>query len=57
MEVHPAIAFFAGFLGLAPFLIGYLAGRGAESTPTSVTVGTNTSNPSCDQARRLRVPS
>jgi hypothetical protein len=51
MDVPPGVAFLAGFLGLFPFLIAYLVGRGAEPVPTSVTVGTNASNPSCDQAR------
>jgi hypothetical protein len=51
MDVNPAVAFGAGFLGLWPFLIAYLVGRGSQANPGAVTVGTNTTNPNCEQAR------
>ena len=51
MDVHPGVAFAAGFLGLWPLLIGYLVGRGSQANPGAITVGTNTTNPSCEQAR------
>ncbi len=51
MDVHPGVAFAAGFLGLWPLLIGYLVGRGAQANPGAITVGTNTTNPNCQQAK------
>lgn len=51
MNVDPVVAFAAGALGFFPFLFAYLGGRGAQAVPTTVSVGTNASDPSCDQAR------
>jgi hypothetical protein len=51
MDIHPGVAFAAGFFGLWPLLIGYMVGRGAQSNPGTITVGTNANNPSCEQAR------
>ena len=51
MDVHPAVAFAAGFFGVWPLLVAYLVGNGAQANPGTVSVGTNTSNPSCEQAR------
>ena len=51
MDVHPGVAFAAGFFGLWPLLIAFLVGRGAQANPGTVTVGTNGTNPSCEQAR------
>jgi hypothetical protein len=51
VDVPPVVAVAAGALGFFPFLLAYLGGRGAQAVPTTTTVGTNTSNPTCDQAR------
>ena len=51
MDVHPGVWVAAGIFGFWPLVIGFMAGRGGQNNPGTVTVGSNTSNPSCDQAR------
>jgi hypothetical protein len=51
MDVPPIVAVLSGALGFFPFMLAYLAGRGAQSNPTTVTVGSNATDPDCDQAR------
>ena len=51
MNVDPVVAFLSGALGFFPFMLAYLAGRGAQTDPGTVKVGTNTSDGDCDQAR------